>query len=100
MYSKLTLMTVICPSYEVCKSVLSELKLEIDCKKIRRIILAVGEKIGDRIKNKVNLAIDKDENIKGKRVIVSVDGGRTRTREIKKEINKVENIKHKNFETP
>lgn len=100
MYSKLTLMTVICPSYEVCKSVLSEFKLKIDCKKIRRIVLAVGEKVGGKIKTKVNLVLNKDENVKGKRVIVSVDGGRTRTRKIKEEINEVENIKHKKFETP
>lgn len=98
MYSTLTLLTVICPSYDVCKSVLSSLKIKIDSKKIRRIVLLVGEKSSKSLEHRVKLILDKGETASGKSLIISVDGGRTRTR--KDKIQEETDNKYKKFDTP
>ena len=76
-YSFTTMLSILCPSFEVVLQVLKNQQIQGEYKRIRDIAYKVGEKcFCDRIK----IGLKTGENVKGKRVIISVDGGRTRTR--------------------
>ncbi len=99
-YSLLGLLSVICPSFDLAVKVLEQQGIKINSKTVRRIALELGKK---SMKYRVLLNLKQGENLGGKRVIISVDGGRTRIRKLKKPIEQQpdkEPIKYSKFDTP
>ena len=95
-YSHLGLLTVVCPSFDLAVKVLEQQGLKLGSKTVRRIALALGKK---SMKYRVLMNVGKEETLAGKRIIVSVDGGRTRIRILKKGADNESN-KHSKFDTP
>lgn len=95
-YSVVVLLTVICPSFDVAVKVLEQQGMDIDSKTARRIALALGNR---SMKYRVLLTVGKEETLAGKRVIISTDGGRTRTRKVKQNADN-EPSKYAKFDTP
>jgi len=83
-YSSVTMLSILCPSFEIECRVLEQLHIKNEYKRIRDLAYAVGEK---SFSNRVKVGLRKGENLIGKRVLISIDGGRTRMREknLKKE---------------
>ncbi len=77
-YSYLSMLSVLCPSFEVVLQVLNDQHIQGEYKRIQKIAYGVGEKCFDK---RVPIGLTADENVRGKRVIISIDGGRTRLRE-------------------
>jgi len=77
--------TIFMPSFELSRQELKHRGIPLDVKKVRRITLELGEHALSARKKDVQLWKDgklpKGQVFKGKRVVVTIDGGRTRTRE-------------------
>ena len=95
-YSLVALLTVICPSFDLAVKVLEQQGITINSKTVRRISLNLGKR---SMKYRVLMNVGKTETLAGKRVIISVDGGRTRIRLPKKGAEN-ESVKHSKFDTP
>ncbi len=77
-YSHVSILSVLCPSFKVSKTLLDKLNIKSDYNRIRTL----SEKLGLKcLENRVENILGKGETLAGKRVIISPDGGRTRTRE-------------------
>ncbi len=101
-YSLVTQLSVLCPSFEIVVRVLKHQQVIAAYKRVRDIAYAVGSKC---MTNRIKASLKPGESLAGKRVIISVDGGRTRTRE--ENPNKAEDKKNKKnkgkrtpFDTP
>lgn len=95
MYQSITcLFSVICPSFEVAKNLLRYQGVQANFDRTRTLSLSLAE--GCMLhRSKIQLA--PNESLCGKRVIIGIDGGRTRTRVYKN----VENSKRKQkYDTP
>ena len=95
-YSLVALLTVICPSFDLAVKVMEQQGITLNSKTVRRIALALGKR---SMKYRVLLNVGKTETLAGKRVIISVDGGRTRIRIVKKGTDN-ESLKYPKFDTP
>lgn len=95
-YSLLGLLAVICPSFDLAARVLEQQGIKIAGKTIRRIALALGKR---SVKYRVLMNLKSEETLAGNRVIISVDGGRTRIRALKKSTDK-QIVKRSKFNTP
>ncbi len=93
-YSYAAQLCILCPSFEIASQVLQEQGIAAGYKRIRRLAYRV---VGKAVPNRVKAILKPGENLKGKKVLISVDGGRTRTR-IHKEKN--EHNKRKPYDTP
>ena len=85
--------SVLCPSYSVANQLLTNLGINQGISRVRKLTNDVGaycKEIG------VGLNLETGEGLKGKRVVLGIDGGRTRTRIYNGERNKKGNLK---FET-
>lgn len=93
-YSYAAQLCVLCPSFEIATRVLNEQGIAAEYKRIRRLAYEVA---GRAMANRVHSLLSPGESLKGKRVLISVDGGRTRTR-----VNKKKGRKNKRppFDTP
>lgn len=94
-YSQLSKFSVLCGSFSIVKEVLEGLQIGCNLERIRSLSLAVSKKC---LVNRVTSMLDTGETVAGKRIIISTDGGRIRTREYGKELN--EQGTHYKFETP
>ncbi len=93
-YSYAVQLCILCPSFEIATQILNDQGIDADYKRIRRLSYRVaGEAMSDRIHN----ILKPGEHVKGKRVLIAPDGGRTRTRVYKE---KGENNKRDPFDTP
>lgn len=92
--SLLSIYSVMCPSFEVGAKILGLHSIQVTASRMRKVGIGMGElgqKIGIR-------GILKDgETLQDKRVVVSFDGGRSRTREANGKRNKKGNAQ---FDTP
>lgn len=98
-YSLVAMLAILCPSFEVVMRVLQDQKIQAEYKRVRTIVYRVCEKcFAERIK----IGLKPGENLIGKRVIISIDGGRTRTRIVnpKKKRSKGNKGKREKFDTP
>ncbi len=93
-YSNVCLLCVLCPSFEVAGQVLDLQGVACNRDRIRKLAVAFGNKCKGQ---QPALAHAPGESLAGKRVVVSLDGGRTRTREYDGEENKEGNA---TFDTP
>jgi hypothetical protein len=94
-YSQVSKFSVLCNSFEIVSSVLDGLQIKCNSERIRSLSLSVSKKC---LKRRIPSMLDKGESLAGKRVIISTDGGRIRTRQYKEE----KNLKatHHKFNTP
>jgi len=73
-----SMMSVVCPSFEVAKQVLGELGIQSKYKRMRRLsgfAGALGRRLG------ISAQLDPEEALSGMRAVVLIDGGRSRLRE-------------------
>lgn len=94
-YSQVSKLAVLCGSFENVREVLSGLQIKGNLERLRNLAIAVGKKAVSR---RVACQLGKDENFRGKRVIISTDGGRIRMREYQAAKNSAGT--HHLFETP
>ena len=95
LYDKVGYCAALCPSYDVACQTLSKFGTEVSLSSVRDITNRLANKcfeIGEE-----NLLIEKEENLVGQKVVISVDGGRTRIRDYTGELN---NDKQKLYDTP
>jgi hypothetical protein len=93
-YSYVAQLCVLCPSFEIATRILNEQGIAAEGKRVRLLAYSVASRT---LADRVHSALKPGENLKGKRVLISVDGGRTRTR-----VNKKKGKKNKRqpFDTP
>lgn len=89
--SFLSIYSVMCPSFEVGTKILGLHSIKVNASRMRSLSLSMGQK-GEKIG--VKGILQEGENLKGKRVAVSYDGGRSRTRQSKKQKNAKGNIQY------
>jgi hypothetical protein len=77
-YSYISMLSILCPSFDIVIQILKDQKIQAEYKRIKKIAYQVGEK---SFSHRVQIGLKPNENVSGKRVIISVDGGRTRLRE-------------------
>lgn len=95
MYQSITcLLSVICPSFEMSKSVLRYQGIHANYDRTRALSLSLAEAA---MLKRSTIQLLPDESMKDKRVLISIDGGRTRTREYNQENESKRNQK---FDTP
>lgn len=94
-YSQVSKFSVLCGSFDIVKTVLDGLQIGNNLERIRSLSLAVSKKC---LQKRVESMLDTGDTLAGKRVIISTDGGRIRTREYTGE-KKADGTAAK-FETP
>jgi hypothetical protein len=77
-YSYISMLSILCPSFDIVLQILKDQNISAEYKRIKKIAYHVGERC---FSNRIQIGLKHDENVSGKRVIISVDGGRTRLRE-------------------
>ena len=98
-YSYVSMLSILCPSFDIVLQILKDQNIQAEYKRIKKIAYNVGEKC---FSNRIQIGLNYDENVSGKRVIISVDGGRTRMREENpdKKPSKSYKGKRAKFDTP
>ncbi len=71
------LFSVLCPSFDVAKSLLNYQDISVNSDRIRQVSLSFAE---DCIQNRTSIQLEAGETLSDKRVVIAMDGGRTRTR--------------------
>lgn len=95
MYQSITcLLSVICPSFDLSKWILRYQGIHANFDRTRELALSLGEQC---MSNRSSIQLAPDESLANKRVVIAIDGGRTRTRVYKHE-NSAK--RHHKFETP
>ena len=94
-YAQVSKFSVLCGSFEIVKEALGGLQIGGSVKRIRSLSLAVSRKC---LQKRVKCMLSEEDNLAGKRVVISIDGGRIRTRQYQLEKNKAGT--HHKFETP
>jgi len=95
MYQSLTcLLSVICPSFSLSKEILNYQGVHANFDRIRSLSLSLG---ANCIKDRSQIQLQEGETLSGKRVLISVDGGRTRMREY---LEKKEDKRKQKYDTP
>ena len=94
-YAQVSKLAVLCGSFEIVKEVLGGMQIGGSVKRIRSLALAVSKKC---LSQRVECMLGKDDNLAGKRVIISTDGGRIRIRNYQVEKNQAGT--HHKYETP
>lgn len=72
---------VTAPSFEMASDLLKKDKLNFDAKQLSRLTESLGERL---LKNRVHGTLEGGESLKGKRVFLTCDGGRSRQRKKKR----------------
>ncbi len=92
--SIICLLSVLCPSFELSKNLLRYMGIHANYDRVRSLALALSEEcMKDRAGNQLAVG----ESLKGKRVLIGIDGGRTRTRVAK---DKQADKRKQSFDTP
>ena len=72
-YSYVTMLCILCPSFDIVLQILKDHNIQAEYKRIQNLAYKVGEKC---FSNRIQISLKHNENVAGKRVIISVDGGR------------------------
>lgn len=95
MYKSLnSLLSVICPSFDVAQTVLRHQGIRANADRVRQLSLSLADSAMDK---RVSIQLEEQETMIGKKVIISIDGGRTRTKEYKEE---KQSKREQKFDTP
>jgi hypothetical protein len=71
------LYSVLCPSFEVSKELLNYQNIDANFEKVRQASLDLAEEC---ISERTTVQLEEGESLFGKRVVIAMDGGRSRTR--------------------
>ena len=71
------LFSVLCPSFSVSKELLNYQDIKTNYEKVRQVSLNLA---GDCLEERCSIQLGKGETLGDKRVVIAMDGGRTRTR--------------------
>lgn len=82
---KVAYMSMLCPSYEVAHEALNKFGTKVCLSSVRDITNGLAEKVEQY--GEENLFLAPQETLADKRVVISVDGGRSRVREYKQEVS-------------
>jgi hypothetical protein len=77
-YSYISVLSILCPSFDIVLQILKDQNIPAEYKRIKKIAYQLGEQC---FSHRVQIGLKPHETVAGKRVIISVDGGRTRLRE-------------------
>lgn len=77
-YSKIGMLSVICPSFDIAKEVLLFQGTHSNTERCRQLSTALGDL---SLTNRVENSLKRDETLAGERVLIAIDGGRSRIRE-------------------
>lgn len=88
------LQSVLCPSFDVTKSLLRYQGIVANFNRVRSVSLSLAS---EAIKDRVKVQLESGESMKGKHVIIATDGGRTRTKVYK---NTKISKREQSFDTP
>ena len=77
-YSYISMLSILCPSFDIVLQILKDQHIPAEYKRIKKIAYQLGETC---FSNRVPIGLKPNETVAGKRVIISIDGGRTRLRE-------------------
>ena len=80
--SRVSQLSVLTPSFGIAKAVLEQFKCESHPERNRTLAIGMGQ---TALINRVENILEAQETVADKRVIIGIDGGRTRTREWKAE---------------
>ena len=95
MYQSIScLLSVLCPSFMLSKSVLNHQGIAANFDRIRTLSLSMSERCKE---NRAKIQLRDGETLAGKRVLISIDGGRTRMRQYEDDSQKSRSGK---YETP
>ena len=95
MYKSLCcLLSVLCPSFEVTKEVLRYQGITANANRIRSASLSLSSEC---MKDRIRVQLESGETMKGKHVVIAIDGGRTRTKEY---TDKKDSKREQQFNTP
>lgn len=86
LYDKVGFCAALGPSYDIANQTLNKFGVHIPISSIRDITNRLASKCFDL--GEENLMLEEGESLSGKRVIISLDGGRTRIRDYIGEVNK------------
>lgn len=94
-YSSITtLLSVICPSFNITKKVMHQLGIKANQERIRTLAIKLATEC---IINRTKVQMAPEESLEGQRVIIGIDGGRTRTK-VYQEPDKVS--RNQKYDTP
>jgi len=98
-YSYISMLSIFCPSFDIVIKMLKDQNIAAEYNCIKPIAYQVGERC---FSHRVRIGQKPGENVAGKRVIISVDGGRTRMRELNpdKKASQSSKGKRAKFDTP
>ena len=93
-YSRASLVSILCPSFEIGQQILAHFGIKGQYNRMRDLSIALGIKA-----NELGAAVtlEQGESLENKRVVISMDGGRSRTRVYTGSTNQKGNAK---FDTP
>jgi hypothetical protein len=100
--SQVSMCGALAPSYDVANELLKTMGVSRSSTRTRNIMTAFAEFCFDK---EVDLCLGEKETLAGKRVVISTDGGRTRTKkykstEEKKAAKKAKNLRCSSYDTP
>ena len=95
MYQSLTcLLSVICPSFMLSKEILNYQGIHANFDRVRSLSMELGERCK---KDRSKIQLKPGETLSGKRVLISIDGGRTRMRV---HLDEKSNKREQKYDTP
>lgn len=90
------LLSVLCPSFDLCKSLLRFMGIQTHFNRVRDLSLALADAC---MEDRAGAQLAAGETLEGKRVSIGIDGGRTRTRQYKLPM-KTDGKEQQSFDTP
>ena len=96
MYKSLScLHSVLCPSFQVAKELMNYQGIKVNFDRIRQNSLSLADA---GMEKRGSIQLEEGESLAGKRVVIAIDGGRTRTRVYEEEEQK--KGRNRKFDTP
>ncbi len=80
--SLMGLFSVVCPSFDISRKVLSITGISCNFERLRQVALSLGERC---LVQRAHIQLTAGESVVGKRVVIGIDGGRTRMRVVEEE---------------
>jgi hypothetical protein len=73
--------SLVCPSFDFASKLLEQEGIKLSGKKLSKLCEEIGEKV---FENRVKYSLKEGETLRGQRVVITVDGGRSRRRKNKR----------------
>ena len=93
-YSRAGLVSILCPSFDVGQQILAHFGIKGQYNRMRDLSISLGNKA---VQLGAAVLLERGESLENKRVVISIDGGRSRARAYNGRVNSKGNAK---FDTP